>query len=153
MFDHHYTHSIEIAAPPAAVWRVLSDLRRLPEWYYPSRRAELPDDSPLAPGKQFHLTIRTAVGIMVPAPGEIVAVDPERMLKWRGRSSGIAATATWRLEPGGAGTRLTHEFAGSGWMMLLSVLSGNAPKTAARRLNGLKRVVEAELREQNQSTK
>lgn len=144
MFDHQYTHSIEIAAPPSAVWRVMSDLTRLPQWYYPSRRVMLPDDAPLAPGKRFVLWIRTAAGIEVRAPGEILAVEPERLLKWRGQSNGIAATATWRLSPSTGGTLLAHEFAGGGWMMQLSVLSGNAPKTAARRLAGLKHVVESE---------
>lgn len=144
MFDHQYSHSIDIDAPPEEVWRVLSDLARLPAWYFPSRRVHLPDDSPVAPGKRFVLWIRTAAGIEVEAPGEILAVEAPRMLRWRGRSSGIAATATWRLSPMDGRTTLTHEFAGGGWMMLLSVLSGRAPQTARRRLEGLKRLVEAQ---------
>ena len=142
MFDHHYTDSVNIDAPPASVWRVLSDLSRLPEWYYPSRRVRVIGPLPVAPGSRFLLWIRTAAGIEVEAPGEILAVEPERMLRWRGRSAGIVATATWTLEPRGAGTHVTHEFAGDGWMMLLSTASGRAPKTAAKRLANLKSVVE-----------
>src|SRR5713101_5942980 len=97
MFDRQYTESIDIDAPPASVWRVLSDLSRLPEWYYPSRRVRVFDAGPVAPGSRFVLWIRTATGIEVEAPGEIVAVDPGRMLRWRGRSAGIVATATWTL--------------------------------------------------------
>ena len=142
MFNHQYTDSVDISAPPSAVWRVLSDLSRLPEWYYPSRRVRVIGPLPIAPGTRFLLWIRTAAGIEVEAPGEILAVEPGRMLRWRGRSAGIAATATWLLEPRGAGTHLTHEFAGGGWMMLLSRMSGRAPITAAKRLENLKRVVE-----------
>jgi uncharacterized protein YndB with AHSA1/START domain len=142
MFDHQFTDSVDINAPPASVWRVLSDLSRLPEWYYPSRRVLVVDVGPVGSGSRFVLWIRTAAGIEVEAPGEILAVEPGHMLRWRGRSAGIAATATWTLEPHGGGTRVTHEFAGGGWMMLLSTASGRAPKTAARRLANLKRVVE-----------
>lgn len=142
MFEHQYTDSIDIAAPPAAVWRVLSDLARLPEWYYPSRRARVLGPLPVMPGTRFVLWIRTATGVEVEAPGEIIALEPGRLLRWRGTSLGIAATATWMLAPNGAGTRMTHEFAGAGWMMLLSRISGRAPITAAKRLEGLKRVVE-----------
>lgn len=142
MFEHQYTDRIDIAAPPAAVWRVLSDLSRLPEWYFPSRRVRVIGPLPVAPGTRFLLWIRTAAGIEVEAPGEILALEPERMLRWRGHSAGIAATATWNLAPNGTGTRMTHEFAGGGWMMLLSRASGRAPITAAKRLANLKRVVE-----------
>ena len=142
MFDHHYTHAILIAAAPSVVWRVLSDLTRIPEWYFPAERVLALDPGPVRIGTQFVLSIRTAAGIALRAPGEILAVEPERLLQWRGHTSGIAATATWRLAPEGEKTRLTHEFAGGGWMMFLSTLSGRAPQTAQKRLSGLKRVVE-----------
>ncbi len=142
VFDHHYIDSILIAATPAEVWRVLSDLSRLPEWYFPSRRVQLVDGNSAQEGALFVLWIRTAAGINVRAPGEVLQVELERMLKWRGTSSGIAATATWTLTPQNGQTQLTHEFAGGGWMMLLSTLTGRAPKTARKRLEKLKRVVE-----------
>jgi uncharacterized protein YndB with AHSA1/START domain len=142
MFSHRYTHSIEIHATPAAVWRVLSDLSRLPEWYVPCQRVESLDAGSVRVGTQFVLRIRTAVGVELLAPGEILAVEHERLLKWRGRTRGIAATATWILTPQNGHTLLTHEFAGGGWMMQLSVWTGRAPKTALRRLEGLKKVVE-----------
>ncbi len=76
------------------------------------------------------------------APCKVLQVEPEKLLKWRGRPSGIAATATWTLTPQDEQTILTHEFAGGGWMMLLSTLTGRAPQTARKRLENLKRVVE-----------
>ena len=142
MFDRCYSHSIEIAAPPEAIWRVMCDLSRLPEWYFPSQRVEVIDPGPVHPGTRFVLWIRTAAGVVVRAPGEILMVEPSRRLQWRGQSNGIAATATWTLDALHNGTRLTHEFAGGGWMMFLSTLTGRAPKTAQKRLEGLKRVVE-----------
>lgn len=144
MFSHHYTRSIAIAATPAAVWRVLSDLSRLAEWYYPCQCVESVDTGPVHVGTQFVLQIRTAAGIVLRAPGEILAVEHERLLKWRGHTRGIAATATWTLTSQNDHTLLTHEFAGGGWMMWLSVLSGRAPQTARKRLEGLKKVIENE---------
>ena len=142
MFEQCYTHQIEIQSSPAAVWSVLCDLSRLPDWYYPSRRVRVVDGGPVRPGTRFVIWIRTAAGIEVRAPGEIMQVEPEKLLRWRGRSNGIVATATWTLSPKNGHTLLAHEFAGGGWMMLLSTLTGRAPKTAARRLANLKRIVE-----------
>ncbi len=142
MFTQRYIHSIQINVPASAVWHVLSDLSRLPEWYYPSRRVQLLDTSPLTVGTKFILWIRTAVGLEVRAPGEILQIEPERLLKWRGQSNGIAATARWTLTPRNDRTLLTHEFAGGGWMMLLSTLTGRAPRTAIKRLENLKKFVE-----------
>ena len=76
--------------------------------------------------------------------GEITRAEPECLLEWRGHASGIAATATWTLTPRNSHSVLTHEFAGGGWMMFLSTLTGRAPRTAQKRLEGLKRVVESE---------
>ena len=95
-------------------------------------------------GAQFVLWIRTAAGIDVRAPGEVLQADPSRLLRWRGRSAGISATATWRLNAQGAQTRLTHVFAGSGWMMLLSTLTGHAPRIARKRLENLMRLIEVD---------
>jgi len=142
VFDQRFTDSILIAATPAEVWRVLSDLSRLPDWYYPSRRVQLEDGNIAHEGAQFVLWIRTAVGIVVRARWDVLQVEPERRLKWRGKSSGIAATATWTLTPQDGQTKLTHKFAGGGWMMLLSALTGRAPQPARRRLENLKRIVE-----------
>jgi uncharacterized protein YndB with AHSA1/START domain len=142
MFSHRYTHSIEIHATPTQVWQVLSDLSRLAEWYYPCQRVESVDVGAVRVGTQFVLQIRTAAGVVLRAPGEIIGVEPEHLLRWRGHTKGIAATATWTLTPQNGRTLLTHEFAGGGWMMWLSVLSGRAPQTARKRLEGLKAVVE-----------
>jgi uncharacterized protein YndB with AHSA1/START domain len=145
-FDHSYTGSILIDASPAEVWRVLSDLSRLPEWYFPSRRVQVLDGAQARAGALFVLWIRTAAGIDVRAPGKVLQVEPARLLQWRGRSTGISATATWRLNAQGAQTCLTHEFAGSGWMMFLSTLTGRAPHTTRKRLENLKRLVEVDKR-------
>jgi uncharacterized protein YndB with AHSA1/START domain len=144
MFERRYSHSIEISAAPQTVWRVMCDLSRLPEWYFPSQRVELIDTGPVHPGTRFVLWIRTAAGVVVRAPGEIMRVEPLRLLQWRGQSNGIAATATWTLEAFNGSTRLSHEFAGGGWMMFLSAITGRAPKTARKRLEGLKKVVEGQ---------
>jgi len=144
-FNHTYNDSILIDASPAEVWRVLSDLSRLPEWYFPSRRVQLLDGTQAQAGAKFVLWVRTAAAIDLRAPGAVLQSEPARLLQWRGRSAGISATATWRLNAQSAKTCLTHEFAGSGWMLLLSTLTGRAPRTARKRLENLKRLVEAGL--------
>ena len=72
---------IEIAAPPAAVWTVLTDFARYPEW------------NPFLVSMQGSLTVGSELRIAVSPPESreyhllpvVVACEPERELRWRGK--------------------------------------------------------------------
>ncbi len=96
--------SVEIAAQPEAVWSVVSDVTRMPEWSPELRRL-----FPL--GGRSPRVGMTMVGInrrgwaVWPTTSKVVRLEPPRTVAWRTRESG--ATWTYELEPSAAGTRLT----------------------------------------------
>jgi uncharacterized protein YndB with AHSA1/START domain len=93
---------IQISAPPEAVWRVLTDFPRWPEWNPDVKRMSF--DGPLAPGTEF----RWKAG-----PGTIVSrldkVEPPRYISWHGRTLTIDAYHEWWLEPREGGTLVSTE--------------------------------------------
>lgn len=85
--------------PPHRVWRALTDAERLARWLMPN------DFAPVV-GHRF--TFRTE-----PRPGfdgivhcEVLALEPERLLRWSWRGGTLDSTVTWTLAAEGRGTRL-----------------------------------------------
>lgn len=129
------TH-VDIAAPPATVWAVLTDLPRHAEWnpFIRSISGELRPGSRLAvhvappgkPGMRFRPTVLVAT--------------PERELRWIGRVGlrGVFDGEHWfRLEPTGpAACRFHHGETFSG--LLVPLFGKGLPETTAegfRRMN------------------
>jgi len=92
--EHLYAH------PPSAVWRALTDPALLARWWAPG------DVRPVV-GHHFTLDM----GPWGQQPCEVLAAEPERLLRYRFAAGTLDTTITWRLAPEGAGTRLTltHE--------------------------------------------
>ena len=98
--------SIDIAAPVAHVWEMVSDVRRMSEWspQVTSTRLRAGFDH-IALGTQF--TNRNANGEAVwTTHGEIVRFDPEREMAFRIEENWLIWSFT--LEPTVDGTRLTQ---------------------------------------------
>lgn len=98
--------SVEIAAPPAHVWALVADVRRMPEWspQVTSTRLRSGHDR-FELGAQF--TNRNIHGELEwTTHAEIVRWEPERELAFRVEEN----WAVWSLllEPVGPGTRLTQ---------------------------------------------
>lgn len=85
---------------PAAVWRVLTDPALHARWWAPG-------DVKAVVGHRFDLDM----GPWGKQPCEVVAVEPERLFKYRFATGRLDTTITWELSPEGSGTRLTliHE--------------------------------------------
>ena len=81
------------AHPPARVWQALTDPALHAQWWAAG------DVRPVV-GHRFELDM----GRWGMQPCEVVAVEQERLLSYT--FAGMS-TITWRLEPEGAGTRLT----------------------------------------------
>ncbi|GAB4085158.1 hypothetical protein GCM10028784_17880 [Myceligenerans cantabricum] len=142
-----YTTSAEVAAPPEAVWRVLSDVESMPGWTSSMESVRIVD-GPNPPG------VGTAV--RVEQPGMPLAVwtvdewDPPRKFGWTSAVPGVRTQAEHVVEPAGEGrTRVTLTITQVG---ALAALIGALTRTRTRRLvdtelAGLTARAEAEARE------
>lgn len=90
-----------IAHPPAAVWRALTDPELHARWWAAGDvKAEV--------GHRFTLDMRP----WGQQKCEVLAVEPERLLRYSFAQGTLDSTITWRLEPEGTGTRLFLEHSG-----------------------------------------
>jgi uncharacterized protein YndB with AHSA1/START domain len=92
--EHFYSH------PPAAVWKALTTPELHARWWAPGNvRAEV--------GHKFDLDM----GNWGKQSCELLAVEPERLIRYLFAAGVLNTTITWRLLPEGNGTRLTlrHE--------------------------------------------
>ena len=135
---------IEIDAPPGAVWAVLTDLGAYPEW------------NPFIPHASGDLRVGGRLEVVIAPPGgsewtfrpEVLACEPGRELRWRGRLwipglfDGEHFFKLTELE--GGRTRLVH---GEDFRGLLVKLAGRALTNTARGFvfmnHALKRRVES----------
>ncbi len=83
---------IEIAAPPQAVWDVLTRFQNWPNWNPEVKSMSFA--GPLAPGSEFRW--KAGPGTIVSTLGRI---EPPRYIAWRGRTLTINAYHEWWLEP------------------------------------------------------
>jgi hypothetical protein len=95
--------SIDIAARPADVWAVVSDLRRTGEWS-PECSRVVPVGGVRAGGWLLGLNRRGPVRWATVS--RIVHVDPAGEITWKVLTNG--SVWTYRLEPAGTGTRLVE---------------------------------------------
>lgn len=99
-------NTIDIAAPVAHVWAMVSDVRRMSEWspQVTSTRLRAGFEE-IALGTQF--TNRNVNGEAVwTTHGEVVRFEPEREMAFRIQENWLVWSFT--LEPTSAGTRLTQ---------------------------------------------
>jgi uncharacterized protein YndB with AHSA1/START domain len=86
--------------PPARVWRALTDPALVAKWWAAGDvRAEV--------GHRFDMDM----GPWGLQPCEVLAVEPERLLRYRFAQPTLDTTITFELAPEGSGTKLTltHE--------------------------------------------
>jgi uncharacterized protein YndB with AHSA1/START domain len=103
--DRELRAETTIAAPPEAVWAVLSDVRRMPEL-----SPELVRMVALLPGGlrvgQQYLGVNRRKAVVWPTRSVVAELEPGRRLAWDTKSSG--ARWIWTLEPDGEATRVVH---------------------------------------------
>jgi uncharacterized protein YndB with AHSA1/START domain len=101
--DGRIEHDALYPHPPDRVWQALVDPTELAAWL-------MPNDFRAAVGHQFTFDARPALGIIT---GEVLEVDPPRLLRCRWSGVFGETVVTFELTPTGDGTRLTIEH--SGW--------------------------------------
>jgi uncharacterized protein YndB with AHSA1/START domain len=135
--------SIDIAAPPEAVWAIVSDLRRMGEWSPQCQRMWVI-------GRGVRLGTRT-VNLnrqgwkRWPTNAKVVAFEPQRRLAFRIVEN--RTVWTYELEPTATGTRVTESRRAPHGVSRLSniatrtVLGGTAPFEAGL-ATGIRRTLE-----------
>ena len=94
-----------IDAPPEAVWKVLGDIRRMPELSPELVRMIPLKKGGLRPG-QWYVGVNRRKGVLWPTRSVVADVDPGRLVVWDTKTSG--ARWIWELSPDGTGTRVVH---------------------------------------------
>ena len=94
--------TVRIKASPEDVWRVVSDLGRMPEFSPELRKAFVIG----TPGVGAHIIgINRRKAVLWPTTSKVVRWEPGRAVAWKTRESG--ATWVYELEPDGEGTAVT----------------------------------------------
>lgn len=96
--------SIDVAAPPEAVWSAVSDVTRMSEWSPECRRIFVLGSPRSGVGTRL-VGINKRGWVVWPTMSKVVRFEPARAVAWKVRESG--ATWTYELEPTASGTRLT----------------------------------------------
>ena len=99
------TASLEIPAPPEAVWDVLVDVPRWTQWNPVVRQVVRFDE--VAVGRRLAYVLRMGPGIPVSFDVELQVVDrPYQLQWWSTKWWGVTGTRAFRLSPIEGGTRV-----------------------------------------------
>ncbi|MHC3002352.1 SRPBCC family protein [Gordonia sp. GN26] len=110
---HHGRSEAFAAAPPEAVFEIISDVPRVGEWSHECRGAHwVGPEKAAAPGVRFRGTSKSGIYLWSRSC-VFTVVEPPHVLAWKTR--GLMATfdcTEWRitLEPDGCGTRIVQSY-------------------------------------------
>ena len=132
--------TVEMEAGPEAVWEVVSDFARMPE-FSPELRKAFVLGKPGVGANIIGINRRKAV--VWPTTSRVVRWEPGRAVAWRTRESG--ATWIYELEPTATGTAVTGRRVLSGFTFataLLAPVIGGAEGHDAELTDGLRTTLE-----------
>jgi hypothetical protein len=135
-----FTHSVDIDAPPVAVWKVIRDVASWPEWTATVRSIRPLSDGPLRIGQRF----RVRQPKLLPAIWGVTEIDEGRGFVWVTRGLGFAVCADHRVEPERDGSRVTLSLRFDGLLggLLGRVTAGLNARYLDIEASGLKRQCE-----------
>src|ERR1051326_7842073 len=107
--------SIEILRPPLAVWPIMIDVERWPEWTASVTKVERLDSAPFGLGS----TVRIRQPKLKAMDWRVCEFQPGRFFTWQTRSPGVFATGRHEVRPAEHGSIVTLTLAQSGWLAML----------------------------------
>jgi uncharacterized protein YndB with AHSA1/START domain len=144
---HRNEHSVEIDRPPADVFPHLTGSEERLVWMGALTESEQVSPGEVGLGTRFRDVFEDH-GQRVEIDAEVVEWEPAERVATRLRSAVFEATARQRLEPAGAGTRLTTTIETEYKSRLARLMAGVITRHAQARLESdlarLKEVVESE---------
>ena len=117
---------IEIAAPPDAVWEVLTAFEGWPSWLRDVKSMSI--EGPVAPGTVFRWKAGPAT-----ITSKLERVEPPQLISWTGRTLGIKAIHFWHFEARDGGTFVRTEESYEG--LVARLLRRSLQKTLDRALD------------------
>jgi uncharacterized protein YndB with AHSA1/START domain len=115
-----FERSVDIAAPPATVWRVLQDVEAWPTWTASMTSVDRSGDGDLVVGE----TVRIRQPRLPVTEWTVTEVTEPRSFTWTAHRPGVHTTGEHVIEPAGDGSvvRLTLDQHGPvGWVVSLVV--------------------------------
>jgi uncharacterized protein YndB with AHSA1/START domain len=103
-----HSQTMEVDAPPEAIFAILDDVTRTPEWLKRCTRIDKLSDGPIAVGQKlkYHYRDGGRTGVM---DGEVAQYEANRHLENRFTDKMMDVSVDFRAEPLGADrSRLTH---------------------------------------------
>jgi uncharacterized protein YndB with AHSA1/START domain len=134
--------TVEIDASLEAVWAILVDVERWPEWTPSVRRARRLDTGPFAVGSR----VRLEQPRLPPAVWRVTELAAPHSFAWVSGAPGLTTVATHRLEPnldGGTTVTLGLEQRGPLGGLVGHLLGGLTRRYVTAEAQGLKRRSEA----------
>lgn len=119
--------AIHIDALPAAVWSVVADVDRWPEWTPTLKRIERDPSRPFGAGSEARLWLKGVLGASL---WRVTDYDAERhTFTWESRAPGLHSVGGHLVEPDGAGSRVKLRVTQNGiGSMLLRPLIGRVSR-------------------------
>jgi uncharacterized protein YndB with AHSA1/START domain len=102
-----FSHTVEIARPPAEVFPWLLEADKVPRWTGHLQRYERLDDGPLGRGSHVRQVLEVS-GRTIDVELEVTAYEPPSGAQTRFTTNGIEVVNSYALQAAGAGTRLTQ---------------------------------------------
>ncbi|MHC1559347.1 SRPBCC family protein [Actinomycetospora sp. C-140] len=116
-----YTVSRHVDTPADAVWAVIADVERMPEWTPTVRRVRVVEGTTLAVGARF----RVEQPRLPPATWEVTELEPGRSYTWSSPAPGLQSVAWHQVEPTGEGrSRITLGIRQTGPLSFVADLLG-----------------------------
>ncbi len=139
--------AIEIERPADAVFELIANLQRMPEWLSTFAAVRVEDKGAVGLGTRFTATSKFIFRYEVPLV--ITEYAPPRALTMRGREGGpFMVENRIELTPTAVGTRVTGTFTGdsaSFFKLAEPVLARAFRQRVRQDMHGLKRALEAEV--------
>jgi uncharacterized protein YndB with AHSA1/START domain len=102
-----FSHTVAIPRSPAEVFPWLLEEDRVPRWTGHLERYERLDHGPLGTGSKVRQVLDVS-GRRIDVELEVTRYEPPAAAQTRFSTNGIDVVSDYRLEPDGAGTRLTQ---------------------------------------------